>query len=260
TTYSWNFGDGSTANISSLSHTYTTPGTYTVTLSVADASGSSKQATIVITASAVQPPPDPTLPPDAVISTSPAVGNAPFTVQFDGSGSTATEPPIDSYSWDFGDGGTAEGVTASHTYSIPGDYYASLTVVDNIGQIGITSTPVKVNIGPGSDNQPPTASFTATPVSGAPPILVTFIASTSSDPDGTISQYQWNFGDGSLATGITAQHTFIGIAEYTVSLTVTDNLGKTAVTTKTVSVGAPGEKERNAAKAILPIIYQLLME
>ena len=47
-----------------------------------------------------------------------------------------------------------------------------------------------------TQNVAPTASFTATPTSGQAPLAVSFDASASSDPDGTIASYTWNFGDG----------------------------------------------------------------
>jgi PKD repeat protein len=133
--YSWFFGDGETASGSIVQHIYQFSGTYTATLSIEDANGSSSTGNIVISVTEpTQSPPGPTTPPDAVISPSATVGNAPLTVRFDGSNPTTTQPPIASYSWGFGDGDVAEGSLVSHTYNVPGSYYASLTVVDNIGQ------------------------------------------------------------------------------------------------------------------------------
>jgi PKD repeat protein len=95
--------------------------------------------------------------------------------------------------------------------------------------------------GGGSINQPPTASFTATPISGQAPLTVAFDASASSDPDGSIASYGWNFGDGTSGTGVTASRTYAAAGTFTVLLTVTDNSGGTASTTRslTVSAGPP---------------------
>lgn len=76
----------------------------------------------------------------------------------------------------------------------------------------------------------PVASFTVTPSSGSTPLLVSFDATASSDVDGTIEIYYWDFGDGQTASltlaTTTHQFTILGIAEiFRVVLTVTDNLG-----------------------------------
>ena len=84
-------------------------------------------------------------------------------------------------------------------------------------------------------NIPPTASFTAS----ASQLTATVDASGSSDLDGTLASYAWNFGDGSTGTGATAQRTYAAAGTYTVTLTVTDNQGATATTTRQVTVTAP---------------------
>lgn len=89
-------------------------------------------------------------------------------------------------------------------------------------------------------NQPPVASATPTPASGTAPLLVTFDASASSDPDGLIAGYAWTFGDGgSTGTGATVSHTYQSAGTYTARLTVTDNQGATGTKDMTVTV-TPG--------------------
>jgi PKD repeat protein len=92
--------------------------------------------------------------------------------------------------------------------------------------------------GGGGGNLTPTASFTAIPAAGETPLTVSFDASASSDPDGTIANYAWNFGDGSTGSGVTASRTYTAAGTYTVLLTVTDNRGATASTTHFVTATA----------------------
>ena len=81
-------------------------------------------------------------------------------------------------------------------------------------------------------NEPPTASFTAVP-SG---LDVAVNAAASTDPDGTVDTYAWDFGDGQTGTGVTTQHSYPADGTYTITLTVTDNGGATASTTRQVTV------------------------
>ncbi|GAJ24110.1 unnamed protein product, partial [marine sediment metagenome] len=90
-----------------------------------------------------------------------------------------------------------------------------------------TTTPV---------NQPPTAAFTYSPTEPNPDETVSFDASTSSDPDGTIVSYDWSFGDEATGTGETTTHPYSEAGDYTVTLTVTDDDGAINSTSKTVTV------------------------
>ncbi|MFZ4668795.1 MAG: PKD domain-containing protein [Microthrixaceae bacterium] len=82
----------------------------------------------------------------------------------------------------------------------------------------------------------PVASFTATPPKGEFPLAVSFDAGASSDSDGTIVDYAWTFGDGTSASGVTAEHTYTAIGTYTATLFVTDDDGSIGSTTRTVKV------------------------
>ena len=86
-------------------------------------------------------------------------------------------------------------------------------------------------------NTAPTASFTATPPAGVAPLTVAFDATASFDTGGSIASYAWDFGDGGTATGATIGHNYTADRTYTAKLTVTDNGGLTASTTRTISVG-----------------------
>jgi len=73
----------------------------------------------------------------------------------------------------------------------------------------------------------PRAEFTADPRFDYPPLVVQFDASASSSPNGVIVAYAWDFGDGAESAGVTATHTYPEKGIYTVTLTVTDESGKT---------------------------------
>ena len=146
----------------------------------------------------------------------------PRSVSVDSSGSTDPDGSIASYSWDFGDGTPAvSGATATHAYAANGTYTVTLTVTDNVGTTA-TATHQVVAV-----NQAPTASVSLQQLSAR---KVKLDASASSDPDGTIASYSWDFGDGSAAaTGATVMHTYATDGQYTVTLTVTDDLGEASV-------------------------------
>ncbi|NYD68414.1 PKD domain-containing protein [Agromyces atrinae] len=222
--YSWNFGDTATGTGQTVSHSYSAPGTYTVTLTVTDDDGATgtTTGTVVVTA--------PNVAPTAVIQSS----TSGLTVSVDGSGSTDSDGTVASYAWSFGDGATATGPTASHPYATGGTYTVTLTVTDDDG--AAASTTKSVTVAP-TPNVAPTAVIQSS-TSG---LTVSVDGSGSTDPDGTIASYAWNFGDGATATGPTASHPYASAGTYTVTLTVTDNAGATATTTSsvTVSVVAP---------------------
>jgi PKD repeat protein len=150
---------------------------------------------------------------------------------FNGSASTDPDGSVTAYSWAFGDGATASGVTASHTYAA-GTYTATLTVTDDKGAVGSTTKSVTVT----AANQPPTASATGS-CSG---LTCSFDASGSTDPDGSIASYAWTFGDGQTGTGKTVPHTYAAAGDYHATLTVTDDKGATAQQQITVSPANPG--------------------
>ncbi|MCL3861295.1 PKD domain-containing protein [Actinotalea sp. K2] len=158
-----------------------------------------------------------------------------LTVSVNGSGSSDVDGTIVGYAWDFGDGATGAGVTASHTYATSGTYTVRLTVTDNAGATGTTTRQVSV-AGPPPANQVPVAVFS----SSVSDLAVSVDGSGSSDPDGTVAGYAWDFGDGATGAGVTASHTYAAAGTYTVTLTVTDNQGATGTVAAEVTVVEPG--------------------
>lgn len=154
-------------------------------------------------------------------------------VTFDGSTSVDPDGSIASYVWDFGDGNTGSGVSPAHTYSGGGTYTVQLTVTDDKGEPGVVSQEITV-VGA---NQAPIANFTAT----ADGLALALDASLSSDPDGTIASYDWDFGDGTTGTGEIVTHTYDQAGSYDVKLTVTDDSSATNAVTKSFTVSAEGQ-------------------
>jgi parallel beta-helix repeat protein len=241
-TYAFDFGDGAVAGPqagSTASHTYATPGTYTVTLTVTDTANLSSTATAVITVSAADSA------PSAALIVSPDAGAVPLTVGADASGSTDVDAtPIASYSFDFGDGSAVVGpqpaATAGHMYIAPGTYTVTVTVTDTAGLSSTATATVRATAAPPPDS-PPVAALTVSPSSGVVNLAVTANASGSTDADATpIANYTFDFGDGTAGVGpqagATASHTYTRAGTFTVRVTVRDTGGLTSTATTTVNV------------------------
>lgn len=141
--------------------------------------------------------------------------------------STAYQCTITNWSWNFGDSQTSTVQNPIHTYTSSGFYNVSLTVTANTGA---TDTSTKsVWVGP---NLIPTANFDYTDIGG----FNAYFNDTSSDSDGNIVQWNWQFGDGGTSTVQNPTHHYQFPGTYTVSLTVTDNEGAVDSETKSVTV------------------------
>ncbi len=140
TDYTWVFEDGSSTNVQNPSHTYTSAGSFTATLTVTDDDGATNTATLQIT---VSNPPVPNVSPSVSISGSPLSGTAPLTVSFTAA-ATDSDGTVSSYLWSFGDNSSSQSANTSHIYEAAGDYSASLTVTDDDG--AETTSTITINV------------------------------------------------------------------------------------------------------------------
>jgi len=153
-------------------------------------------------------------------------------ITFDASGSIDVDGTIVDYEWDFGEiyGHTGRGMSVPHQYASTGNYTVTLTVTDNEGTKTVTTTSVNI-----SENNPPQADAGG-PYNGYPSTPVKFNALGSTDSDGAIVDYEWDFGDGSFTTGVIVYHTYTELGTYTITLTTTDNRGATSQDTTEVTI------------------------
>jgi PKD repeat protein len=142
--------------------------------------------------------------------------------------------PIASYSWNFGDGSSGSGRTATHSFRDPGTYAVELTVTDFVDRSASTTQIVTVGAG-----FAPVAAFTFSPLEPIPGQAVNFNASASAAaPDRRIVRWRWDFGDGTTASGERVNHTYSQVGDYNVTLVVEDDAGREGVVTQTVSIGS----------------------
>ncbi len=144
--YTFNFGDGSPVigpqAAAKATHSYSTAGNFTLTVTVLDNASAGSTATAAI---------DVLAPPTASLMESPISGYAPLTVTADGTGSAGGSFAISSYTFNFGDGtavvGPQSAATTSHVYASPGKFTATLTVTDTQGNTGTATASVTVSSG-----------------------------------------------------------------------------------------------------------------
>jgi PKD repeat protein len=193
-------------------------------------------------------------PPIASFSTSTTSTLTGSSISFNGTASYDPDGTVSSWAWNFGDGNTGVGATASHTYDSAGNYTVTLTVTDNAGAIGIATSQITVA------GQPPVVSFTpstTTPSSGQ---TVT-ISITASDQYGSIVTTQVNWGDGTtdtLGSATSDSHAYTltgsGTKPYTITVTVKNNSGQTNSATSTVTV-QPSNSPSSTGNLSLPLYY-----
>ena len=154
---------------------------------------------------------------------------------FDGRGSTDENAPTLTYSWNFGNNRTGTGPVPNHTFTSPATYTVTLTVRDEYGATGTTTRTVPIT--------EPAGNVAPTPVINQPSCagLVCNISGVGSADQnlGDTFAYLWDFGDGTpTSTASAMTHTFPSAGTYTLRLTVTDDWGKSASTTRQWTVTA----------------------
>lgn len=241
--YRWDFGDpGETGSKlgSACTHTYDSPGTYLVKLTVTDNEGSidSQQVAIVVT----------NAPPVAAASVSNATPYPADEVVFDASQSYDLNGSIVNYLWVFGDDATAEGQTVTHSYAEGGEYVVTLIVTDDEGDTGRDKLSITVQTGTSNCSGSTCGGSTTTPLAviaglptcsgGTAGVPVTLDGTSSQAAVGKIVSYRWNFGDGSTGSGSIVSHTYTAGGRYLVSLTVTDEGGGVGTSYGNCSIGS----------------------
>ncbi len=159
---------------------------------------------------------------------------------FDASASQDSDGSITDYSWDLGNGVSLSGETVSYTYNSPGDKQILLTITDNDNNQSTTSQIVTLTA-----NQAPLAEFFV----NCQALTCQFNASSSQDPDGSINQYEWRFGDNSNAQSVTSSstsYTYNSAGSYQVTLTITDNQDATDSLTKTATATSPEDSSSSS--------------
>ena len=300
--YQWDFGDGTTSDIVNPNKTYELPGSYAVTLTVQDETGTPQGRARDRIAALVREGPISHAGDDLQACTNQEV-------RFDGSRSTDADGAVNGFAWTFGDGGTGSGDRPTHVFTEPGVYTVNLTITgdsnglcspldsdqmlaevfpapsltiraDDRMAVGV-SNPFAIEVSPGPDaqsamitwdfgdgtqatgpeathsfadagvylvtayatfpnavaacrditaarkitvNAPPMAAIDG-PITVATGESVLFDAARSSDPDGALTGFVWDFGDGTTAQGVSPRHSFSTPGSYAVTLTVSDDAG-----------------------------------
>jgi PKD repeat protein len=219
--YSWSFGDGELGSGASVFHRYLKPGIYVVLLTVKDDRGATGSATETIYVMNI--PPQARAGADIQATTLDKV-------QFSGIASSDEDGEVVHYSWNFGDGTQANGAVVSHVYQHSGVYIAHLIVTDDSG--ATNSTAVNVSVA----NRLPEAALSGANASQFAGDPLMFDGSRSTDSDGRIVLYSWDFGDGSRDNGSLISHVYALPGTYNVKLTVTDDSGGTSEATMNVTI------------------------
>lgn len=177
------------------------------------------------------------LAPTVVLTADVTIGVLPLTVNFNSTLST-DDGLIIARQWDFGDGGAASSIAPEHTFTATGVFTVTLTLTDDQGASASETIQITVT-------EAPVATFNLTPASATAenaPATFTFDPSGSFDPDGSLVEYRWDFGDGALLNldqPEVVSQTYSRAGSYRVSLVVVDDIGVQSEFTRSIRVGIP---------------------
>jgi len=213
--WKWDFGDGNVSTEQNPIYKYSRAGTYKVTLTVTDDQGAkdsvSRKITVELGAG-----------PSASFVFSPEEPRVGETIQFKDQ-SSHPNGVIISWHWDFGDGSISREKDPTHEYLQAGTYKVTLTVTDDQGVMDSFSR--KVEVKPRQPRKPPRAMFTFSPERPRVGEPVQF-SDNSTDEDGIIVSWFWDFGDGSpVSTERNPTHQYEEAGTFTVELKVVDDDG-----------------------------------
>jgi len=178
-------------------------------------------------------------------------------VKFDGSGSYDPDGSIVFYRWNFGDGsGEILEMSPTHIYGEAGTYTVTLTVIDNNGTSDTKTTTVTIEPAGQVENQKPIPVINI-PDTGKVNKLIKFDGSQSHDPDGEITNYTWEFGDGSVGYGAVVYHAYSKPGMYEVRLTVKDDDG--AERTASTYIKIEKEKKSPGFEILITILSIIIL-
>ncbi|MFB6307602.1 MAG: PKD domain-containing protein, partial [Flavobacteriales bacterium] len=212
--FSWDFGDGNTTKGENVTHSYSSTGTYPISLTLSNGCGDDStvydtikiENDLQVTYANMSIDPDP-ICPNTIAS-------------FNGSGDG------DEFSWDFGDGDTANGDFVTHSYNSTGTYKITMTVTNNCGDDSTITDSIEVR----NDLNVTDISMDISRDSICPSDTV----SISGNGDGV--DYSWDFGDGDTASQQYTQHSYSSTGDYPVTLTLKNGCGDDSTITDTVHV------------------------
>lgn len=220
TSWYWDFGDGNIASTQNATHTYTTAGTFNVELTVTDIDGCINSIIHIITIVDI---------PELDYHWNFACEGTG--VQFYIDSPPTDIPAVTSWYWDFGDGGTSTDMEPLHVYATANTYNVSLTIVDTNAATNTVIKPITVN-------PLPSAIFSI----DSPTCSNNHIQfnDNSTTPTGFITNWYWDFGDGSDTTinypnNPDVTHIYNSINTFIVTLTITNSDSCTNTTQNSIT-------------------------
>ncbi|MFB6285633.1 MAG: PKD domain-containing protein [Candidatus Bipolaricaulia bacterium] len=240
--WEWNFGDGETSSSQNPSHQYEEDGAYRVTLTVTTDEGN--EATAEQTINVVTPEQE----IDADFSFTPDKPTRFDTVQFTDESDVDPRGRITEWEWDFGDGETSTKQNPSHQYDEDGTYRVTLTVTTNEDSEASVTQTVTVETPP----QTIEPDFTFKPSNPTRIDKIEFTDQTTVSPRGEVTEWHWDFGDGTTSTTQNPSHQYDEDGTYRVTLTVTTDEGNEATVTKAVKVSTPPVKATRTIETHIP--------